>query len=131
MGWYTKIYDKETNTHIKTECVGEPNEVTISIEKVIRNGVIQALKESKKMSEKTIEFVPTKEQLQETLTYFEREIIDLADEMASAMSDLNAHNYKNFVDARDKFRDKIKNMCDQIVLNENRLAKMKKVIAEI
>lgn len=47
------------------------------------------------------------------------------------MADLNAHNYKNFVDARDKFRDKLKEMCVHAVSSQQRLERMKKVIAEI
>lgn len=65
------------------------------------------------------------------LTMIEQEIIDLADDMASSMSDLNAHNYKNFVDARDRFRAKIKEMSDQTMASHEKIERMKKVIAEI
>jgi len=68
--------------------------------------------------------------LKKSLTIYERDILELADEMASAMSDLNAHNYKNFVDARDKFRDKLKELANHTISNQERLDRMKKYIAE-
>lgn len=71
------------------------------------------------------------EVLKRTLTRYECDILELADDMASAMTDLNAHNYKNFVDARDKFRDKLKEMCNHAVSSNERLERMKKVIAEL
>jgi uncharacterized coiled-coil DUF342 family protein len=69
--------------------------------------------------------------IKNSLTDYEREILELADEMASSMTDLNAHNYKNFVYARDKFRDKIKEMCDKTLESYKRVERMKKAIAEI
>jgi len=69
--------------------------------------------------------------IKNSLTTYERDILELADEMASAMTDLNAHNYRNFVDARDKFRDKIKEMCEKTLENHNRVERMKKAVAEI
>lgn len=69
--------------------------------------------------------------MKSSLTTYEREILELADEMASSMTDLNAHNYKNFVDARDKFRDKIKEICNKTLENHKRVERMKKAIAEI
>ena len=68
---------------------------------------------------------------EDLLTTYERDILELADEMASSMTDLNAHNYKNFVDARDKFRDKIKEICNKTLENHKRVERMKKAIAEI
>ena len=65
------------------------------------------------------------------LTMVEQEIIELADEMASAMSDLNAHNYKNFVDARDRFRAKLKDMSDTTIKNYEKIERMKKAISEL
>lgn len=65
------------------------------------------------------------------LTMAEQEIIDLADEMASSMSDLNAHNYKNFVDARDRFRAKLKEVTNNTVNNYEKIERMKKAIAEL
>ena len=65
------------------------------------------------------------------LTVDEEELVNLADDMASAMTDLNSQNYKMFIDTRERFRAKIKTMVQQIHVNEERLAKMKQVIAEI
>lgn len=65
------------------------------------------------------------------LTVDEEELVNLADDMASAMTDLNSQNYRMFIDTRDRFRTKIKSMVQQIHVNEERLAKMKQVIAEI
>lgn len=64
------------------------------------------------------------------LTIDEEELINLADDMASAMADLNAQNYKSFVDSRDRFRNKIKSMVEQIRVNEERITKMKKIVAD-
>lgn len=69
--------------------------------------------------------------LSESLTVYEKDIIELADDMASSMTDLNAHNYKNFVDARDKFREKIKEICNHAMKSEERIARVKKVVSEI
>lgn len=69
--------------------------------------------------------------LKSSLTTYERDILELADEMASSMTDLNAHNYKNFVDARDKFRDKIKEICNKTLESYKRVERMKKAVAEI
>jgi len=72
-----------------------------------------------------------KEEYKVNLTRFEQDIVELADEMASAMTDMNAHNYKNFIDARDKFRDKLKQMSEHAVNNHEKVERMKRVIAEI
>ena len=72
-----------------------------------------------------------KEEYKVNLTRFEQDIVELADEMASAMTDMNAHNYKNFIDARDKFRDKLKQMSEHAVNNQEKVERMKRVIAEI
>lgn len=69
--------------------------------------------------------------MKNSLTDYERDILELADEMASSMTDLNAHNYKNFVDARDKFRDKIKEICNKTLESYKRVERMKKAVAEI
>ena len=69
--------------------------------------------------------------MKSSLTTYERDILELADEMASSMTDLNAHNYKNFVDARDKFRDKLKEICNKTLENHKRVERMKKAVAEI
>lgn len=69
--------------------------------------------------------------LKVSLTTYERDILELADEMASAMSDLNAHNYKNFVDARDAFRGKLKEMCEHSMVSHEKVERMKKMVAEI
>jgi ribosomal protein L29 len=47
------------------------------------------------------------------------------------MADLNSQNYKMFVDTRDRFRAKIKTMVQKLQSNEERIAKVKKAIAEI
>lgn len=74
----------------------------------------------------------TQEQvIKASLTVYERDILELADEMASAMADLNAHNYKNFVDARDNFRSKLKEMCEHTISNHEKIERMKKMVAEI
>jgi hypothetical protein len=65
------------------------------------------------------------------LTVDEEELINLADDMASSMADLNSQNYKMFVDTRDRFRAKIKTMVQKLQSNEERIAKVKKAIAEI
>lgn len=65
------------------------------------------------------------------LTMDEEELVNLADDMASSMADLNSQNYKAFIDAREKFRDKIRTMLQKIQTNEEKIAKMKKAIAEI
>lgn len=65
------------------------------------------------------------------LTLDETVIMELADEMASAMSDLNPQNYKTFVDAREKFRDKIKQMMRKQQQLDQRIAKMKETVLSI
>lgn len=62
------------------------------------------------------------------LTNDEEILLQLADDMASAMTDLNPQNYKEFIDARDKFRDKIRDIVGQTRKNEERLRKMKEFI---
>lgn len=69
--------------------------------------------------------------LKTSLTVYERDILELADDMASAMTDLNAHNYRNFVEARDRFRDKLKEMCDHTLSNYEKVERMKKMVAEL
>lgn len=75
--------------------------------------------------------IDRKDIMKASLTAYEQDLLELADEMASAMSDLNAHNYKNFVYARDRFRDKIKCMCEQTIANHEKVERVKKMIAEI
>ena len=65
------------------------------------------------------------------LTLDETVIMELADEMASAMSDLNPQNYKTFVDARERFRDKIKQMVRKQKVSEERIAKIKETVLSI
>lgn len=65
------------------------------------------------------------------LTMDEEELVNLADDMASAMTDLNAHNYKSFVETRDRFRAKIKSMGEKVRCNEEKIAKIKRAVAEI
>lgn len=64
------------------------------------------------------------------LTVDEEELVNLADDMASAMTDLNSQNYKSFIDARDRFRAKIKSMVEHLRVSEERISKMKKTIAD-
>jgi hypothetical protein len=45
--------------------------------------------------------------------------------MAAAMSNLNSQNYKEFVDARDRFRKVIVEIVNKTKQNEARIAKMK------
>ena len=62
------------------------------------------------------------------LTNDERDLIALADEMASAMSNLNPQTYDTFITARDKFRAKIAKIVNKNLHNEERLRKMKEYI---
>lgn len=64
------------------------------------------------------------------LTVDEEELVNLADDMASAMTDLNSQNYKSFIDARERFRNKIKSMVEHLRVSEERITKMKKIVAE-
>jgi hypothetical protein len=64
------------------------------------------------------------------LTVDEEELVNLADDMASAMTDLNSQNYKSFIDARERFRAKIKSMVEHLRVNEERITKLKKTIAD-
>ena len=59
------------------------------------------------------------------LTTEEQTLLSLADDMAAAMSNLNSQNYKEFIDARDKFRSVINDMCEKGRKSEARIAKMK------
>ncbi len=59
------------------------------------------------------------------LTNDEERLLALADDMAAAMSNLNAQNYKEFVDARDRFRKVIAEIVNKTKQNEARIAKMK------
>lgn len=62
------------------------------------------------------------------LTNDEERLLALADDMAAAMSDLNPQNYKEFVDARDRFRKVIAEIVNKTKQNEARIAKMKEAI---
>ena len=62
------------------------------------------------------------------LTRDEQELITLADEMASAMADLNSHTYDTFISAREKFRMKVKRMVDKQKMTDDRIAAIKKAI---
>lgn len=64
------------------------------------------------------------------LTVDEEELVNLADDMASAMTDLNSQNYKSFIDSRDRFRAKIKSMVEHLRVSEERITKMKKIVAD-
>ncbi len=59
------------------------------------------------------------------LTNDEERLLALADDMAAAMSNLNSQNYKEFVDARDRFRKVIAEIVNKTKQNEARIAKMK------
>lgn len=62
------------------------------------------------------------------LTNDEQRLLELADDMAAAMSNLNSQNYKEFIDARDRFRSMISEMCKKTKENEIRIAHMKAAI---
>lgn len=62
------------------------------------------------------------------LTTDEERLLALADDMAAAMSNLNSQNYKEFVDARDRFRKVISEIVTKQRKNEERIAKMKEAI---
>jgi hypothetical protein len=62
------------------------------------------------------------------LTDDETILMELADEMASAMSDLNPQNYKVFVDARDKVRKKIGEMTQKQKDTTDRIEKIKAAV---
>ena len=62
------------------------------------------------------------------LTNDEERLLALADDMAAAMSNLNSQNYKEFVDARDRFRKVIAEIVNKTKQNEARIAKMKEAI---
>lgn len=62
------------------------------------------------------------------LTNDEERLLALADDMAAAMSNLNAQNYKEFIDARDRFRKVISEIVTKTRKNEERIAKMKEAI---
>jgi len=70
------------------------------------------------------------ETLDSGLTVDEEELVNLADDMASSMTDLNSQNYKSFIDARDRFRAKIKSMVEHLRASEERISKMKKIVAD-
>lgn len=65
------------------------------------------------------------------LTKDEREIIALADEMASAMASLNAQTYETFINARDSFRAKIKEICNKQISTEERIKRIKETISSL
>ena len=62
------------------------------------------------------------------LTTEEQTLLSLADDMAAAMSNLNSQNYKEFIDARDKFRSVISELVNKQRKTEARIAKMKEAI---
>ena len=62
------------------------------------------------------------------LTTEEQKLLSLADDMSAAMTNLNSQNYKEFIDARDKFRSVINDMCEKNRKSEARIAKMKEAI---
>ena len=62
------------------------------------------------------------------ITNDERDLIALADEMASAMSNLNPQTYDTFITARDRLRAKISQIVNKTIHNEERLRKMKEYI---
>lgn len=62
------------------------------------------------------------------LTNDEQVLLTLADDMAAAMSNLNSQNYKEFIDARDRFRSMIAAIAKKTKENENRIAHMKAAI---
>ncbi len=62
------------------------------------------------------------------LTSDEERLLALADDMAAAMTNLNAQNYKEFVDARDRFRKVIAEIVNKQRNSEERIAKMKEAI---
>lgn len=65
------------------------------------------------------------------LTKDEMEIVALADEMASSMASLNSQTYDTFIQSRDRFRKKIKQICDKTKKNEERIKKMKEAVSSI
>jgi hypothetical protein len=62
------------------------------------------------------------------LTDDETVLMELADEMASAMSDLNPQNYRIFVEARDKVRKKIGEMVQKQKTLDDRIEKIKAAV---
>ena len=86
-----------------------------------------------KMSiKKRIVFLKTKVNIMKNskfcLTQNERELITLADEMASSMANLNGQTYDTFVTARENLHIKIREMCDHHQCQEERIAAMKKAV---
>ena len=65
------------------------------------------------------------------LTRNERELMELADEMASSMVNMNSQTYDSFILAREKFRSKLKRMSDEMKRGEERLAKIKETVSSI
>lgn len=59
------------------------------------------------------------------LTNDEERLLALGDDMASAMTNLNPQNYKEFVDSRDRFRKVISEIVTKQRKSEERIAKMK------
>ncbi len=59
------------------------------------------------------------------LTKDERELIGLADEMASAMSNLNSQTYDSFISARDNLRAKIAEIVNKTINAEDRIQRLK------
>jgi hypothetical protein len=85
------------------------------------------------MPDMTIEDGPVKNNKIEfkvdmVLTNEEQTLLSLADDMAAAMSNLNSQNYKEFIDARDKFRSVISELVNKQRKTEARIAKMKEAI---
>lgn len=75
-------------------------------------------------------YVEEGEHENDLLTMDEEILLNLADDMASAMSSLNSQNYKTFIDARDKLRNHIKNMVSEYQQNHDRIKKIKKVVQD-
>lgn len=66
--------------------------------------------------------------LKSGLTTDEKELMNLADTMASCMANLNGQNYDAFVEARDLFRIKISEIVRKQKDAEERIRKVKEFI---
>lgn len=65
------------------------------------------------------------------LTVEEKELMNLADTMASCMANLNSQNYESFVEARELFRVRIGEISKKSIQAEERLRKMKEYIQTV
>jgi hypothetical protein len=92
-------------------------------ERVNGNDLVQQLQNFVKEHEMKTQNIEFKMDI--GLTNDEERLLALADDMAAAMSNLNAQNYKEFVDARDRFRKVIAEIVNKTKQNEARIAKMK------